>query len=245
MEKSSGNTKSLSDSILEFTSSTKSGPSFPEGLMSDTASSTSSGTGTGTGSGSVSSPGFLGISYVMWLFIILFLAFIGFNIFSYLSTGTEQVTSIFAPLFEKLFGMTVSTATETVDVAAEGGKAVVSGTATTVNSGLTAVQEVTPMPKKSYSSVSSTPVEDGDHDTTYTNSVNQTLNESSKPQNTDMGDYVPHEASSSVHAKESGWCFIGRDKGVRTCSKVSTNDICMSGDIFPSHEICVNPTLRE
>jgi len=43
---------------------------------------------------------------------------------------------------------------------------------------------------------------------------------------------------------KSGWCFIGEDRGFRSCAKVGVNDKCMSGDIFPSHEICVNPTLR-
>jgi hypothetical protein len=25
---------------------------------------------------------------------------------------------------------------------------------------------------------------------------------------------------------------------------VGDNDICMSGNIFPSHDICINPSLR-
>jgi len=43
---------------------------------------------------------------------------------------------------------------------------------------------------------------------------------------------------------QAGWCFIGEDLGVRTCSQVGVNDVCMSGDVFPSQEICMNPNLR-
>jgi hypothetical protein len=43
---------------------------------------------------------------------------------------------------------------------------------------------------------------------------------------------------------KAGWCFIGEDRGFRTCSEVGENDRCMSGDIFPSQEICMNPNLR-
>jgi hypothetical protein len=43
---------------------------------------------------------------------------------------------------------------------------------------------------------------------------------------------------------KSGWCFIGQDESVRTCAQIGVNDMCMSGDIFPSQEICMNPSLR-
>ena len=43
---------------------------------------------------------------------------------------------------------------------------------------------------------------------------------------------------------KAGWCFIGEERGIRTCAKVKETDTCMSGNIFPSQDICVNPTLR-
>jgi hypothetical protein len=54
------------------------------------------------------------------------------------------------------------------------------------------------------------------------------------------GQVQPMEASSG----KAGWCYIGDDLGVRTCSQVGINDTCLSGDIFPSQEICMNPNLR-
>jgi len=44
---------------------------------------------------------------------------------------------------------------------------------------------------------------------------------------------------------KSGWCFIGEDRGFRSCIQVNSNEKCMSGDIFPSQEICINPNLRQ
>tara|TARA_Y100000389_G_scaffold204745_1_gene259348 strand:- start:697 stop:1359 length:663 start_codon:yes stop_codon:yes gene_type:complete len=44
---------------------------------------------------------------------------------------------------------------------------------------------------------------------------------------------------------KSGYCYIGEDRGIRSCVKVNHSDTCMSGDIFPSKDICVNPSLRE
>ena len=55
----------------------------------------------------------------------------------------------------------------------------------------------------------------------------------------------PDDAKSSIQSTgKSGWCFIGEEQGVRSCSNVGVNDVCMSGDVFPSQEICVNPNLR-
>jgi len=43
---------------------------------------------------------------------------------------------------------------------------------------------------------------------------------------------------------KAGWCFVGKDRNVRSCSQIGVNDQCMSGDIFPTQQICVNPNLR-
>jgi hypothetical protein len=49
----------------------------------------------------------------------------------------------------------------------------------------------------------------------------------------------------SKSSNKSGWCFIGEDRGFRSCIQVNENEKCMSGDIFPSQEICINPNLRQ
>lgn len=43
---------------------------------------------------------------------------------------------------------------------------------------------------------------------------------------------------------KSGYCYIGEDNGFRSCVKVGKNDQCISGDIFPTHDVCINPNLR-
>jgi hypothetical protein len=44
---------------------------------------------------------------------------------------------------------------------------------------------------------------------------------------------------------KSGYCYIGEDRGFRSCAKVEPGDKCMSGQVFSRQDICVNPTLRE
>lgn len=43
---------------------------------------------------------------------------------------------------------------------------------------------------------------------------------------------------------KEGSCWIGKDRGFNSCIDVGRNDYCMSGDIYPTKDICINPTLR-
>ena len=44
--------------------------------------------------------------------------------------------------------------------------------------------------------------------------------------------------------QKGGWCYVGEDRQFRSCIEISDSDKCMSGDIFPTRQICINPTLR-
>ena len=44
--------------------------------------------------------------------------------------------------------------------------------------------------------------------------------------------------------KGNGYCYIGYENGQRECTNVFDGDICMSGEIFPKLDICINPNLR-
>lgn len=45
--------------------------------------------------------------------------------------------------------------------------------------------------------------------------------------------------------RKPGYCYIGTDRGYRSCIKVGKNDDCVSKKIFPTMDICINPSLRE
>jgi len=58
---------------------------------------------------------------------------------------------------------------------------------------------------------------------------------------------VADDATSATQKQQkgkSGYCFIGEDRGFRSCIHVEQGDSCMSGDIFPTKEVCINPNLR-
>jgi hypothetical protein len=185
------------------------------------------------------------INLTTWLIIILIFAFLGFNIFVYLAKGTQDITNFFSPLIQTIFGTLGKLTGEVVDVSAEGAKSVVNETASIIDNSLTAVQNATPGGLNATSSLPNQSVQSAitQKDMTQNNTLNKALNTSQQTQQKGPNDYEPHEATSSVTGK-AGWCYIGEDRGFRSCSQVGVNDVCMSGDIFPSNELCVNPNLR-
>ena len=51
-------------------------------------------------------------------------------------------------------------------------------------------------------------------------------------------------SSTQIPRTKSGYCYIGEDRGFRSCIQVTKDMKCMSGDIFPTMDVCVNPRLR-
>ncbi len=45
--------------------------------------------------------------------------------------------------------------------------------------------------------------------------------------------------------EDRGYCYIGTDRGYRSCIKVNSRDQCESKKIFPTMDICINPSLRQ
>ena len=64
-------------------------------------------------------------------------------------------------------------------------------------------------------------------------------------QQNEQGGIEPVDAyGSSSTAGKAGYCFIGEEQGQRSCAPVGANDQCMSGDVFPTNDVCMNPNLR-
>ena len=192
------------------------------------------------------------ISITTWILIILIFTFLGFNIFVYLAKGTQDVNDFFAPLVKKLTSIFGGVTGQVVDVSAEGAKAVVGTSADIVTTGLTGVQNITPTNPTQQNSKTTTKGQDikttfPQGDVAQANTVNKAINSSTaQKQQVNGEDYQADEASSSIQngAPKAGWCYIGEDRGFRSCAEVGVNDTCMSGDIFPTSQICVNPSLR-
>lgn len=49
----------------------------------------------------------------------------------------------------------------------------------------------------------------------------------------------------SLNSNKTKWCLAGEYQNKRGCINLSESDKCMSGQVFPSEEMCLNPTLSK
>ena len=229
----STSTNTISDSLLN-----------PSSVSTNTISLGSSTTSSNTGLFS----GIKNISMFTWILIIFLFAFLGFNIFAYLAKGTTEVTSIFKPLVDLTLALFAHVTSMFVGITAAGTKTIVSGTAGAIDTGLSKIENAAEQvqAKTSPSSLKSHSTQNQTDNTMDNNTLNQTLNTAQASQSQNNGDYEADQSGSSIQAGsgKSGWCFIGEDRGFRSCMEIGSQDKCMSGDIFPTKDICVNPNLR-
>lgn len=67
--------------------------------------------------------------------------------------------------------------------------------------------------------------------------------ESKRPTRKQLQDDITTTSSIQKRNKPA-YCYVGSDRGYRSCVEVDPNDECMSKKIFPTREVCINPTLR-
>jgi hypothetical protein len=168
--------------------------------------------------------------------IILILAFLGINLFHYLGIATDTTTNVFGPVFRFLGIGAGETIKQTVDISAEGTKKAVDVVSSTVDDAVTLLEKA----------IDKDGVELNKFDSKK-KTTQKVLDKAEKKYKSTIPE--PDEAGSVTQKSKTlskpGYCYIGEDRGFRSCIQVNHGDECMSGDIFPTRAVCVNPNLRE
>lgn len=172
-----------------------------------------------------------------YLLIILILAFLGFNVFTNLGNITDNTHGVLAPLLSSLGFGVGETIKQTVNTSAKGTKTGVDVVAGTVDDAATLLEKSVGVKDVKFNRI----------DKKYI-STEKAIQSATKKTKSQKNIPEPDDATSSTQQFQkgkSGYCYIGEDRGFRSCIKVGEGDKCISGDIFPSKELCINPNLRE
>jgi len=187
------------------------------------------------------------VQIIRYGIIILILAFLGLNIFASLGLLTDNLVELFKPILVFLGYSVGETIKQTTDVTTEGTKAVVDATTSAISEGTTAVADTTQNAVNSAVNAIERRIDPDrahtinaldDAERKLTTQINQKRLDS--PQPDDSGS----RSQLSKNSNKSGYCYIGEDRGFRSCIQVNEDDYCMSENIFPSKDICINPKLR-
>jgi len=171
-----------------------------------------------------------GISYTTWFIILLILAILGVNVFAVVGRTSETLVDTFGGPIKRLvafMGWGVGeTAKQVITVSADGAEGGIGLVEETAVSGIDAIENA----------LTGTSHPTGDR------TVATALGVEVTPRYEASNEVVDEEENPDE--PRAGFCYIGSDRGFRSCASVGETDKCISGDIFPSQEICVNPNLR-
>lgn len=176
---------------------------------------------------------------------IFILAFLGFNIFNYLGKATENITNIIRPLV-KLFSITTGeTIKEVTNMTTTGMKGSLDIVADTIDNSVDILEKgIDGNITRNNIETEDVEKNNGRNDDNLDNlDILDDLD--NKIHNEPEPDKAGSRTQNYKPSGKSGFCYIGEDRGFRSCIKIGDIDKCMSGEIFPSKELCINPNLRE
>lgn len=164
----------------------------------------------------------------MVLVVLLTLSFVGINVLDSLSNLLKGLEALVSPIVKPLlgvFGYTTGTIiNKTADVIADtatAGVEVAEGT----------VHEIGDL----LISASNNGVDTAKLDSALNISRNKTVNQ---PE----ADTTSNPIQSPITANKGGWCLVGEVADRRGCISVDDANKCMSGQVFPAKDLCMNPT---
>jgi len=205
---------------------------------------------------------FTNMTWQTWVIIILILALLGINIFAYLAKGTQETATIIEQVFGpilKIFGYTtLSTTKQAIETTATGTKAGVDIVADAATGAIDTIQQTAQQGQMSSNTGVSTSIPQGQSASSSLPVQNQmqtagaidqwqqdTLVKALDNAKQTANEPQPDNSRSTIQTTgKSGWCYIGEEQGIRTCAEIGVNDACMSGDVFPTQAVCMNPNLR-
>jgi hypothetical protein len=74
-------------------------------------------------------------------------------------------------------------------------------------------------------------------------SINKALNKQSMKSANIQSDTSDGSMQKQISSNKNAWCLIGEYQNKRGCVSVTEDDICMSGQLFPSKEKCLDPGM--
>lgn len=212
-------------------------------------------TKSGEGNGGI----FSGSIWWRAILVILLLSFLGFNMFEYLGDATQEISDFFKPIVQSFAGLVAYITGDAIklgaDVTAGAAKTGIDIAAGATKSGIDVAQGATEstvttlqrglLSGDSYDSTLPAPPTNTTSHAIGPISISEVLDRAVR--NPSLPAPSPDDSTSVTQKQQtgkSGYCYIGEDRGFRSCIAVESSDKCLSGDIFPTKDVCIHPNLR-
>ena len=167
------------------------------------------------------------------LVVLLIFSFLGINILNILGNFIQTIISIFGPLITQILsvfgyttGVIIDKSADVITDVAKTGVDVAGGTLSSVGELLINASQgnINPQSKQQL-------------DQTITTGNNKPV--FSQP----SADTTTNPIQKPISSGKTNWCLVGEYQGRRGCIEVSEQDKCLSGQIFPNQQTCLNPAM--
>lgn len=170
---------------------------------------------------------------IIVLIIVVVLSYLGINLLNVFGDGLQSIINITSPVVMKLFAAIGYTTGEAINVTADVAADTVK-TGTELAEG--AVQNVGNM------------LIDASQEADPTYELKKSMeprktNSSKNKQNEPQADTTEGTIQKSISSGKQSWCLVGEHENRRGCIAISDGDKCLSGQVFPNQQMCLNPTL--
>jgi hypothetical protein len=185
------------------------------------------------------------------LIFLLALSFLGVNLLAILGNWLQAIINIFGPLFSQIlsvFGYTAGTvldkSTDLVTDVAKTGIDIAGGTVHSVGGLLKNAS------KDNIDAKAKTQLDQSIGD------AKQEKNEKDLDKKINNGgdnlppaEPTPTESANPIQnpitSQKTSWCLVGEYQDKRGCIEIGEADQCLSGQVFPSQKLCLNPTMGQ
>ena len=177
--------------------------------------------------------------FVRFILVAALLAFAGFNIFAQMGIATDEIVKFAEPVVRPIMNLLGMITKQTVSTTAAGTKTGIDIVSGATKSGVSVIED------QITGSSSIQPSGNGDarQERARATALTMKTGVDSSATQPEADDASSVTQKGKVSGK-AGFCLVGEDRGIRSCMKVGEGDTCMSGNIFPSKDVCINPSLR-
>jgi hypothetical protein len=75
--------------------------------------------------------------------------------------------------------------------------------------------------------------------------LGETVNRSSGQIQDPKTDTTTNPIQNAITSRKAQWCLVGEFEGKRGCVQVGEHDKCLSNQLYPSFQTCLNPTMTQ
>ena len=167
------------------------------------------------------------------LIVLVLFSFLGLNILTVLGDSLQNFSNIINPFIKQFLvaigystGEIINRSADVTSDAAKIGIDIADGT----------IQNVGNLLKKGASEL------EGSEKPPLDQKLNSKESKETKPKEV-KPDTSENPIQKPITAEKMNWCLVGEYENKRGCVSVTDSDKCLSGQIFPSQQMCLNPTL--